>query len=50
MIKFTIVNILGQTNILDLKKEYDKTLKNIPPFGRGFAEDSLKGYENCADE
>ena len=49
MIKFTIVNILGQTNILDLKKENDKTLKNIPTCGRGFAENSLEGYENCAD-
>ena len=32
-----------------MKKEYDKTLKNIPTRGRGFAEDSLGGYENCAD-
>ena len=31
MIKHTIINILGQPNgILDLKKEFDKTLKNIP--------------------
>ena len=30
MIKVTIVNILGQANsILDLKKGFDKTLKNI---------------------
>ena len=31
MIELTIINILGQPNgILDLKKEFDKTLKNIP--------------------
>ena len=31
MIELTIINILGQPNgILDLKKECDKTLKNIP--------------------
>ena len=31
MINFTTINILGQPNfILNLKKEYDKTLKNIP--------------------
>ena len=31
MINFTTINIVGQANfILDLKKEYDKTLKNIP--------------------
>ena len=31
MIKPTIINILGQSNgILDLKKEFDKALKNIP--------------------
>ena len=31
MIEITIINILGQPNgILDLKKEFDKTLKNIP--------------------
>ena len=31
MIKLIIVNILGQPNsILDLKKGYDKALKNIP--------------------
>ena len=31
MINSTTINILGQPNFnLDLKKEYDKTLKNIP--------------------
>ena len=31
MIELTIINILGQPNgILYLKKEFDKTLKNIP--------------------
>ena len=31
MIKATIINILGQRNgILDLKKGFDKALKNIP--------------------
>ena len=31
MINFTSINILGQPNIiLNLKKGYDRTLKNIP--------------------
>ena len=31
MINLTIINILGQANgILDLKKGFDKTLKNMP--------------------
>ena len=31
MIKLTIISILGQPNgILDLKKGFDKALKNIP--------------------
>ena len=31
MIKPTIINILGQPNgIVDLKKGFDKTLKNVP--------------------
>ena len=31
MIKLTALNMLGQHNgILDLKKEFDKTLKSIP--------------------
>ena len=31
MIKFTIINILGLPNcILDLKKGFDKSLKNTP--------------------
>ena len=31
MNKLSIINILGELhNILDLKKGYDKTLKNIP--------------------
>ena len=34
MIKLTIIDILGQPNgILDLKKEFDKTLKNISAVG-----------------
>ena len=36
MIKLTILNILGESNgILDLKKLFDKTLKNIPAVGKG---------------
>ena len=39
MIKPTIINILGQPNgILDLKKGFDKALKNIPDV----SEDLLK--------
>ena len=35
MIKLTIVDILGYPNgILDLKKGYDKTLKDIPTIGK----------------
>ena len=31
MIKLTIISILGQPNvILDLKKGFDQTLKNVP--------------------
>ena len=31
MIKLTIINILGQPNgIVDLKKGFDKALKNLP--------------------
>ena len=34
MIKFTIANIFRKLNdILDLKKIYDRTLKNIPTVG-----------------
>ena len=34
MIKLTIINILGKPNdILDLKKGFDKALKNIPADG-----------------
>ena len=37
MIKFTIINILGQLNgILDLKSECYKTLKNIQTVGKDF--------------
>ena len=44
MIKLTIVNILGQPNgILDLKKGFDKTLKNIP----GVSEDLLRISWKC---
>ena len=43
MIKLTIVNILGQPNgILDLKKGYDKTLKNIPTLVVDFLEIARK--------
>ena len=35
MIKPTIINILGWPNsILDLKKEFDKALKNIPAINK----------------
>ena len=37
MIKLTIINILGQPNgILDLKKEFDEALKNIPAASKDF--------------
>ena len=59
MIKLTIINILGQPNgILDLKKGFDKALKNIPAVSenllriaqkREYAEDCQEVYENCAD-
>ena len=43
MIKLTIVNILGYPNdILDLKKGYDKTLKNIPTLVVDFLEIARK--------
>ena len=44
MIKFTILNILGQPNgILDLKKGFDKTLENI----RAVSEDLLRIALKC---
>ena len=44
MFNFTTINILGQPNfILDLKKKYDKTLKNIPIV----SEDCLKIDWKC---
>ena len=44
MIKPTIINILGQPNgIVDLKKEFDKALKNIPAVG----EDLLRIAWKC---
>ena len=44
MIKLTIINILGQPNgILDLKKEFDKALKNIP----ALSEDLLRIAWKC---
>ena len=50
MIKLTNINILGYpTGILDLKKGFDKTLKNITSCKQGSAEDCLEVYENCAD-
>ena len=37
MIKPTIINILGQPNdILDLKKGFDKALRNIPAASEDF--------------
>ena len=37
MTKPTIINILGQPNgVLDLKKEFDKALKNIPAASQDF--------------
>ena len=44
MIKPTIINILGQPNgIVDLKKEFDKALKNIP----AISEDLLRIDWKC---
>ena len=44
MIKPTIINILGQPNgILDLKKEFDKALKNKP----AVSEDLLRIAWKC---
>ena len=44
MIKLTSLNILGQPNdILDLKKEFDKTLKNISTV----SEDLLRTAWKC---
>ena len=44
MIKLTIINILGQPNgILDLKKEFDKALKNMP----AVSEDLLRIAQKC---
>ena len=46
MINFTTINISGQPNdILDLKKGYNKTLRNIPTV----SEDFLEVHENCVD-
>ena len=43
MTKLTIINILGQPNgILDLKKEFDKTLKNIPNVSKDLLEIAWK--------
>ena len=37
MIKLTTINILGQFSVaLNLKKGYDKTLKNIPTVSEDF--------------
>ena len=44
MIKLTIISILGQPNgILDLKKGFDKALKNIP----AVSEDLLRVAWKC---
>ena len=44
MIKPTTINILGQPNgIVNLKKEFDKALKNIPAVG----EDLLRIAWKC---
>ena len=43
MINFTAINILGQPNvILNLKKEYDKTLKNKPTVSEDWLRSDLK--------
>ena len=46
MIKVKIINILGQPNdILDLKKGFDKALKNIP----AVSEDLLRIAWKCME-
>ena len=46
MIKLTIANVLGQSNdILDLKKEYDETLKNIPTVGEHLLRITRRGMK-----
>ena len=43
MINFTAINILGQPNvILNLKKGYDKTLKNTPTVSEDWLRSDLK--------
>ena len=50
MINFTTINILGKPSfILDLKKEYIKTLKKYTNCKWGLPKDCLELYENCAD-
>ena len=51
MIKVKIIIILGQPDgILDLKKGFDKALKNIPAASEDLLRiDCLKVHKNCAD-
>ena len=50
MIKLTIFNILGQPNgILDLKKGFDKTIKNIPAVSEDLLRIVRKCVKICAD-
>ena len=43
MIKLLIINIFGQPkDILDLKKGFDKTLKNMPAVSKGLLRIALK--------
>ena len=50
MIKLTSLNILGQSNaILDSKKGFDKTVKNISAASEDLLMITLKMYENGAD-
>ena len=50
MIKLTSLNILGQSNaILDSKKGFDKTVKNISAVSEDLLMITLKMYENGAD-
>ena len=50
MIKLTSLNILGQSNaILNLKKGFDETVKNISTVSEDLLMITLKMYENGAD-
>ena len=46
MIELKIINILGQPNgISDLKKEFDKALKNMPAMSEDFLRIVWKGMK-----